>query len=345
MLSYGAVSPAGNPLSTLSIGDLPPLLPCDAHVFASIAAALRLGSGSAVIQQLEHGWMLLGRMRRRAYESTTRSRHLVFNMSVQKSNGMRAAVRYEVNASSSSISASSRSRSAAPRSSCWTCSIPSELAATSGTRSRSRCRDSFNSVDEIVLKLAEHATMRVVRDLRILTSPGKTASVSMNNQGAFDAALLHLLNQGHRSVNSSGRSQLRALRGGKNAIGALIPDQLYSKTMEGKTVEQLLTANGAEFEPVRALLSGVALPLLNELQDLHDRTGECLPSMFRDIVREGGQRIARMFGLSPRLIQLWGAYRKLSGPRLQLKTSPVVLGGAGSGTSRYATDVAAIAVA
>ena len=66
--------------------------------------------------------------------------------------------------------------------------------------------------------------------------------MSMNNQGAFDAALLHLLNQGHRSVNSSGRSQLRALRGGKNAIGALIPDQLYSKTMEGKTVQQLLAA-------------------------------------------------------------------------------------------------------
>jgi hypothetical protein len=178
-----------------------------------------------------------------------------------------------------------------------------------------------------------------------LMSPGKTASVSMNNQGAFDAALLHLLNQGHRSVNSAGRSQLRALRGGKSAIGALIPDQLYSKTMEGKTVQQLLAANGAEFEPLRAHLSGATLPLLNELQDLHDRTGECLPSMFRDIVREGGQRIARMFGLSARLIQLWGAYRKLSGPRLQLKTPPVVLGGAGSGTSRYATDGAAIAVA
>ena len=167
----------------------------------------------------------------------------------------------------------------------------------------------------------------------------------MNNQGAFDVALLHLLNQGHRSVNSSGRSQLRALRGGKNAIGALIPDQLYSKSMEGKTVQQLLAANGAEFEPLRAHLAGVALPLLNELQDLHDRTGECLPSMFRDIVREGGKRIARMFGLSPRLIQLSAAYRKLSGPRLQLKTPPVVLGSAGGAASRYTTEIGSVAVA
>jgi hypothetical protein len=169
--------------------------------------------------------------------------------------------------------------------------------------------------------------------------------VSMNNQGAFDAALLHLLNQGHRSVNSSGRSQLRALRGGKSAIGALIPDQLYAKSMEGKTVQQLLTANGPEFVPVRELLGGVALPLLNELQDLHDRTGECLPSMFRDIVREGGQRIARMFGLSARMIHLWSAYRKLSGPRLQLKTPAVVLGSAGGTSSRFTTEVGAIAVA
>jgi len=184
-----------------------------------------------------------------------------------------------------------------------------------------------------------------VRDQRIFDEPRKDSRVSMNNQGAFDAALLHLLNQGHRSVNSSGRSQLRALRGGKNAIGALIPDQLYSKAMEGKTVQQLLAANGPEFEPLRELLSGVTLPLLNELQDLHDRTGECLPSMFRDIVREGGKRIARMFGLSARMIQLWSAYRKLSGPRLQLKTPTVVLGSAGGGTSRYATDVAAVAVA
>ena len=121
----------------------------------------------------------------------------------------------------------------------------------------------------------------------------------MNNQGAFDTALLLLLIQGHRSFSASGRSQLRALRGGKSAIGALIPDTLYAKTMEGKTIQQLLAASGPEYDSLREHLSGAALPLLNELQDLHDRTGECLPSLFREIVLAGGRRIARMFDCPP----------------------------------------------
>jgi hypothetical protein len=167
----------------------------------------------------------------------------------------------------------------------------------------------------------------------------------MNNQGAFDTALLHLLNQGHRSVSASGRSQLRALRGGKSAIGALIPDHLYQKSMEGKTVQQLLAAAGPEFDPLRERFSGVALPLLNELQDLHDRTGECLPSLFREIVLADGQRVARMFGLSVRMIRLWGTYRKLSGPRLLQRAAPVTLESAGgSSASRYAKGMGVSAV-
>ena len=166
----------------------------------------------------------------------------------------------------------------------------------------------------------------------------------MNNQGAFDTALLHLLNQGHRCVSASGRSLLRAPQGGKNAIGALIPDELYQKSMEGKTIQQLLAAGGPDFGPLREHFSGVALPLLNELQDLHDRTGACLPSLFREIVLEGGPRIARMFGLSVRLIRLWGAYRKLAGPRIALRPAPVILDTAGGSTSRYSRDAAVSAV-
>jgi hypothetical protein len=166
----------------------------------------------------------------------------------------------------------------------------------------------------------------------------------MNNQGAFETALLHLLNQGHRCVSSSGRSQLRATRGGKNAIGALIPDQLYSNSMEGKTVQQLLAANGPDHDRLRAHFTGVTLPLLNELQDLHDRTGACLPSLFRDIVLADSQRIARTFGLSLRMIQLWRVYRKVSGPRIPRSSAPVVLDGAGDGALRYSGAVSAAAV-
>lgn len=166
----------------------------------------------------------------------------------------------------------------------------------------------------------------------------------MNNQGAFDRALLHLLNQGHRCVSSSGRSQLRAPRGGKSAIGALIPDRLYWNSMEGKTVQQLLAASGPGYDPLRAHLSGVAVPLLNELQDLHDRAGDCLPSLFREIVLAGGQRIARMFGLSIRMIQLWATYRRLSGPRLPRRAAVVVLESTVSSTPRYTGDAGVVAV-
>jgi hypothetical protein len=162
----------------------------------------------------------------------------------------------------------------------------------------------------------------------------------MNDQGAFDAALLHLLIQGHRSVSSSGRSQLRGPEGEKSAIGALIPDRLYRNSMEGKTIQQLLAAYNPEYLPLRHHLSGVGLPLLNALQDLHDRSAECLPSLFREGVLSGGQRIARMFGLSMRTIQLWSAYRNLSGPRLPRRTTQVVLeGGACDAASSYSGDV------
>lgn len=160
----------------------------------------------------------------------------------------------------------------------------------------------------------------------------------MNNQGAFDIALLHLLNQGHRCVSSTGRSQFRSPRGGKSAIGALIPDRLYWNSMEGKTVQQLLAATGPGYDPLREHLTGVAPQLLNELQDLHDRTGNCLPSLFRDIVLAGSHRIARMFGLSVRMIHLWAAYRKLSGPPRQQPTAPVVLESVVAGASRYSGE-------
>ena len=162
----------------------------------------------------------------------------------------------------------------------------------------------------------------------------------MNDQGAFDAALLHLLIQGHRSVSSSGRCQLRGPGGAKSAIGTLIPDRLYRDSMEGKTIQQLLAAYSPEYLPLRHHLSGVGLPLLNALQDLHDRTGESHPSLFREVVLSGGQRIARMFGLSMRMIQLWSAYRNLSGPRLPGGMTPVVLeGGACDAVSSYSGDV------
>ena len=199
-----------------------------------------------------------------------------------------------------------------------------------GNRPRAHVETSKTAANALGLQCASSARLFQHRNDRRL---------SINNQGAFDTALLHLLTQGHRSVAASGRSRLRALRGGKSAIGALIPDPLYTNSMEGKTIQQLLAERGPEYDSLREHFSGVALPLLNELQDLHDRTGECLPSLFREIVLEGGNRIARMFGLSVRMLRLWSAYRKLSGPRIAVRTVPVALDGAGGSAPRYAPFV------
>jgi hypothetical protein len=92
--------------------------------------------------------------------------------------------------------------------------------------------------------------------------------------------------------------------------------------MDGKTVPQVLAAAGPGYERLREHFRGVAPRLLNELQDLHDRAGNCLPSLFRDIVLAGGYRIAQIFGLSSRIMHLWVVYRKLPGPQMQKRTEP-----------------------
>ena len=149
----------------------------------------------------------------------------------------------------------------------------------------------------------------------------------MNNQEAFDIAVLHLLNQAHRCANSNGQSQYRGSRGSKSAVGALIPDHLYWNSMDGKTVQQLLVATGPGYDKLREHFRGVAPRLLNELQDLHDRAGNSLPSLFRDIVLAGCERIAQVFALSSRMMHLWASYRKISGPPVLRRTEPLVSDG------------------
>ncbi len=122
-----------------------------------------------------------------------------------------------------------------------------------------------------------------------------------------------------------GKGKLRGTRGGKSAIGALIPDRLYWNSMEGKTIQQMLVATGPGYDKLREHLRDVSPRLLNDLQDLHDRVGRCLPSLFRDIVLDGCPRIAQMFGLSLRMVHLWVTYRKIPGPRPYQRSKPMVV--------------------
>ncbi len=137
----------------------------------------------------------------------------------------------------------------------------------------------------------------------------------LTNQDAFDLAMLHLLNQGHSCVSASGQARYRGPRG-KSAIGALIPDELYVPSMEGKKVHHLLAAQGSEYDALRERLGGVAPSLLNELQDIHDRSGACMPSLYRHLVVAGAQRIAQTFKLSMRLVNRCAAYQHIRGPQI-----------------------------
>jgi hypothetical protein len=137
----------------------------------------------------------------------------------------------------------------------------------------------------------------------------------LTNQDAFDDAMLHLLNQGHSCVSANGKARYRGPRG-KSAIGALIPDELYAPSMEGKNVHHWLAARSSEYDALRERLGGVTPSLLDELQDLHDRSGACMSSLYRHLAVAGAQRIAQSFKLSMTLVHRCATYQHLVGPQI-----------------------------
>jgi hypothetical protein len=137
----------------------------------------------------------------------------------------------------------------------------------------------------------------------------------LTNQDAFDGAMLHLLKQGHSCLSASGQARYRSPRG-KSAIGALIPDELYATSMEGKPLHHWLAARGSEYDALRERFGSVTPSLLADLQDLHDRSGACMPSLYRHLVLAGAQRIAQNFKLSMRLVLRCAAYQHMRGPQI-----------------------------
>jgi hypothetical protein len=137
----------------------------------------------------------------------------------------------------------------------------------------------------------------------------------LTNQDAFDGAMLNLLNQGHSCVSASGQPRYRGPRG-KSALGALIPDEVYMTSMEGKNVHHWLAARGSEYDALRERLGSVTPSLLDELQDLHDRIGACMPSLYRHLAVAGAQRIAHSFKLSMSLVYRCATYQHVRGPQI-----------------------------
>jgi len=87
-------------------------------------------------------------------------------------------------------------------------------------------------------------------------------------------------------------------------------------SMEGKEVHHWLAARGSEYDALRKRLGGVTPSLLDELQDLHDRSGACMPSLYRHLAVAGAQRIAQSFKLSMILVHRCATYQHLRGPRI-----------------------------
>jgi len=161
----------------------------------------------------------------------------------------------------------------------------------------------------------------------------------LTNQDAFDVAMLNSLNQGHSCVSASRRPRYRGPRG-KSAIGALIPDELYLTSMEGNNVHHLLAARSSEYDALRERLGSVTPSLLDELQDLHDRIGACMPSLYRQLAAAGAQRIAQSFKLSMSLVNRSVTYRHLRGPQIVSTAGPRATEAAALAVTALAVDVA-----
>jgi len=91
--------------------------------------------------------------------------------------------------------------------------------------------------------------------------------MSMNNQEAFDTAVSFLFKQGCVSQDSLGMCLYRTKDGKKCAVGALIPDALYSPRIEGYTVHRLID----EYPGIYNLFIDVDYNLLRHMQSIHDK--------------------------------------------------------------------------
>lgn len=84
----------------------------------------------------------------------------------------------------------------------------------------------------------------------------------MTDQEAFETMVRHLRRQGKRSANANGTCLYRGPDGLRCAVGCLIPDDQYKRSLEGKAAE-FITKN----VPALRHIGGW---LLSEMQSVHD---------------------------------------------------------------------------
>lgn len=91
----------------------------------------------------------------------------------------------------------------------------------------------------------------------------------MTPQEFFDSTVTHLRRQGKPAVTKYGKCKYRAAGGLKCAIGFHIPNELYSRTMEGRGADNVRHSFGG----IADLFDGLSDYLLNEMQYSHDQNG------------------------------------------------------------------------
>lgn len=96
----------------------------------------------------------------------------------------------------------------------------------------------------------------------------------MKAREIFDKVKKHLTSQRGQSSDPDGACLYRDPNGLKCAVGAIIPDELYSDKIEGETVKSIITrAILGKSEPLNVFLRKLEphADLLTALQRVHDR--------------------------------------------------------------------------
>lgn len=115
----------------------------------------------------------------------------------------------------------------------------------------------------------------------------------LTRQEAFDKALAHLRQQGRPAMNVA-LCAYRSDDGGKCAIGALIPDDMYSMVMEGKPAH-LLLEHCPELHTVLAPKDGSFYRAMQAA--MHDNIPVNQHKDFREELEKGAAHIAFTYGL------------------------------------------------
>jgi hypothetical protein len=119
----------------------------------------------------------------------------------------------------------------------------------------------------------------------------------LSAQQVFNYALRHLMAMGRRCANERGDCLYRDGKGGACVVGAFIPDSLYSRAFEFKSVRTLYAFANS---PTLAAFIVRHGPLLEKLQQVHDSIH---PSGW---VWAMG-RVAQIFALDERVLEDYNA--------------------------------------